>query len=514
MNKQINFNKLNKIKIPNYLNNYLVKNTIILILTSLLIKLLSLVNRIVITRLLGPEGISLYVLILPTIMLFCSISCFSLNITMSKMVAENEKEKNYTHKQLIISGIKIGSISTIVTLIFFSIFINFISINLLKQKDSFLPLLCSFIMFPLTMFNSVYKGFFNGLDKIEISSKSSLFEQLSRIFFSFSLLILFKNNSTTILVSISIIAMSFGELISLLYNANKYKVISKLYRGYNKVNNNIKNSNIKKNMFEMSLSQTLSHLISNVSFFLEPIIYTYALGLININPDEAMYRYSEVNAYALPLLTMFMFTSSSIGTVIIPILSKNNYNHKAKEISKISLILSLLPAVFLSVVLFFFGDKYMYLLYKSTIGSTFVKKYSILFGIFYIQPILNSILQAHGKQKKLFSFTVIASICKLLTLFTLTFIKSISHQSLFFSIIVGNLLHTTILLIYVIKLLKLKFNYKNIIKLILIFIITFYTFYIFHNLNINYIVSSFIGLIFFFIYLKISNFLSLIKNIY
>ena len=43
----------------------IVKNTIILIATSMIIRVLSLVNRIVLTRLLGEEGIALYVITLP-----------------------------------------------------------------------------------------------------------------------------------------------------------------------------------------------------------------------------------------------------------------------------------------------------------------------------------------------------------------------------------------------------------------------------------------------------------------
>ena len=77
--------------IKKYKANFLIKNTLILISSSLIIKALSLLNRIVITRLLGQDGISLYVLTLPTIMLLCSISGFSLNITLSKITAENEK---------------------------------------------------------------------------------------------------------------------------------------------------------------------------------------------------------------------------------------------------------------------------------------------------------------------------------------------------------------------------------------------------------------------------------------
>ena len=61
------------------MKNKILKNTLILLITNLIIRALGLFNRVILTRFLGEQGISLYTLILPTIMLFLSISCFSLN---------------------------------------------------------------------------------------------------------------------------------------------------------------------------------------------------------------------------------------------------------------------------------------------------------------------------------------------------------------------------------------------------------------------------------------------------
>ena len=78
--------------------NSLVRNTIILIICSLLVKGLSLFNRIVLTRLLGNDGISLYIIALPSVMLFMSIAGFSLNIALAKIVSENLITKKYSNK--------------------------------------------------------------------------------------------------------------------------------------------------------------------------------------------------------------------------------------------------------------------------------------------------------------------------------------------------------------------------------------------------------------------------------
>ncbi|MDD7315387.1 MAG: stage V sporulation protein B, partial [Bacilli bacterium] len=53
-------------------------NTLIILISGFFIKLLGLINRIFITRTLGPENINLYIMSFPTIMLFISISGMSL----------------------------------------------------------------------------------------------------------------------------------------------------------------------------------------------------------------------------------------------------------------------------------------------------------------------------------------------------------------------------------------------------------------------------------------------------
>ena len=471
--------------IKKYKANFLIKNTLILISSSLIIKALSLLNRIVITRLLGQDGISLYVLTLPTIMLLCSISGFSLNITLSKITAENEKTNEYTRKQILKVGIYLGLYATILTSIVFILLFKFIVLYLLKQSDCYYPLLISLTMIPFSMLNGVYRGFYNGLDNIKTSSNSALIEQIGRMIFSTLLLLIFSKKGLIVSVSISVFSMTIGEICSLLYNIFKVKKV------LNKTCNNINPlKNLEKKIFTLSFSETLSHLVINLSFFLEPIIYTYVLGKINISQNEIMYHYSEVNAYALPLLTMFIFTSSCIATVIIPTISKNNYNNNSKVLTENALRFSLIPGILLGIILYFYGDKYMYFLYKSTSGSYFVRNYSLIFVLFYINPVLLSVLQAHGKQKNILIISICCCAIKLLLILSLTFIKEIGYKSLFYSVIIINIINTLIYYIYTKKLLKIKIQLRELVKMILFFGINFYIMYILKYLKLNFIISS------------------------
>ena len=74
------------------IENSFLLGTLIILLSGLIVKALGLINKIVITRLLGTEGMSIYILAFPTIILFINLAGFSLNITTSKLIAESIKK--------------------------------------------------------------------------------------------------------------------------------------------------------------------------------------------------------------------------------------------------------------------------------------------------------------------------------------------------------------------------------------------------------------------------------------
>ena len=81
-----------------FLKNKLLKNTIIIILTGFLVKIIGMFGKILTTRTLGIDGMSKYALSYPTLLLFINIAGFSMNSTMSKLVSEAIASKTYSPK--------------------------------------------------------------------------------------------------------------------------------------------------------------------------------------------------------------------------------------------------------------------------------------------------------------------------------------------------------------------------------------------------------------------------------
>ena len=91
-----------------YLNS--IKSTIILLVGGFITKVLGMIIKIVMSRMIGPEILGLYMMILPTFSLFIGISQFGMPIALSKLIAEDKKN----NKKLFFSVIPI------------SLFVNFL----------------------------------------------------------------------------------------------------------------------------------------------------------------------------------------------------------------------------------------------------------------------------------------------------------------------------------------------------------------------------------------------------
>ena len=164
------------------LTNQLFINTFYLILTTFIIRLLGFFNRIMITRILQLEGMTLYVMITPTIFLFLTLSTMSINLSMTKLVSESIVTKNYSPKKLLIQGRKLLYKASIITIVLFLFLHKFISVNLLKDSSLIYPFLCSIPLYLVTGHTDLYKGYFNGIKQVKTSCIAVIIEQITRIF--------------------------------------------------------------------------------------------------------------------------------------------------------------------------------------------------------------------------------------------------------------------------------------------------------------------------------------------
>ena len=95
-----------------------VKSTLILIVGGFITKILGMVIKIIMTRLVGTEGIGIYMILSPTFMLLIALAQLGLPIAISKLVSEDKRN----NKVLVASAFPITIVVNVLIIIFLFIF--------------------------------------------------------------------------------------------------------------------------------------------------------------------------------------------------------------------------------------------------------------------------------------------------------------------------------------------------------------------------------------------------------
>lgn len=433
------------------MKNKFVKSTIILIIGGLITKILGMTIKIVLTRTIGTEGISKYMLVLPTFNLFITLCNLGVPTAITKMVSE----RNKSSKKIVIPITYIILIYNILLIILLFIISPILANNLLHSSDLYYPLISIGITLPFIAVSSIIKGYFFGKERVFPCTLSNVIEQIVRLI----LTVLIVGNmmqyglttAITFVVLINILSEGFS-IIVLLFFLPKEKIIKEDFHKDNK---------IIREILGISIPTTTARMIGSITYFFEPIILTNILKYVHYSNDYITLEYGIINGYVYPLLLLPSFFTLAISSAILPVVSnsysRGNILHTKKKIKE-AIIFSLLIGIPSTLIFIFIPDVPLKLVYNTNLGLEYIKVTAPFFLLHYIQAPLTSSLNGMGYSKEAMKGTLYGGIIKLLSLTILCYLK-IGLWSLIISSILNILTVTIHHLYYTNKYLK-RTNYS------------------------------------------------------
>ena len=275
-----------------------IKSTVILMIGGLITKILGMIIKIVINRLIGTEGLGVYMLITPTFMLFIAIAQLGFPIAISKLVAEDKND----NKNIVFSIIPISILLNIIIMIFLLFSSHYIANNLLHETRTMHALKCIGFVLPFISLSSILRGYFFGKQKMIPHIISNITEDVVRLITMIIGIPIFLKNGIESAVSSIVLSNIVSELTSIFvlffFLPKNFKITKK---DITPKKNNI------KNVLSISLPTTGSRLIGNVGFFLEPIILTFFLLKSGYSNAYIVNEYGILNGYVMPILLLPSF---------------------------------------------------------------------------------------------------------------------------------------------------------------------------------------------------------------
>ncbi len=393
-------------------NKSILYNLSILVTAGLLVKLLGMLNKIIITRILGVDGVSMYSLMMPTVMLLLGICSFSLSTSIQNIVSTNISKKSYSNRDLIKKCFIISTLLCCIISLITLIFNYSICHYLLKMDELQIPFLCFIPMYFFSSWGGVLKGYYHGHNKLNIYAFAQTLEQIIRILFSLFLIIYQEHFSLQTCLILIVLSMSVGEIFQF-----GFLFIYTIF--FTKIKNETNIIYKYSDFMKTSTTLTISRLITSIAFFLEPIIFTYAFTLTGMSSTIANRYFGILHGYVIPLVITGSFITGAINQAILPSLTSNKTNiEKTKDIISKSLFLSLIPGVLFFFLTFFYSNEVLTFVYGTNIGSIYLKLLGISAFISYFDGVFYAVLLAHNQEKKMLLHNIISSFIKLLLMFT------------------------------------------------------------------------------------------------
>lgn len=401
------------------------QGTLILVGAGLITKILGFVNRIMLSRIIGAEGMGLYQMAVPTLYLVITLATFGLPIAISKLVSEAEAQHN---KQKLRATLRISLIIVTVLSILFTtgmiVGAPLISKYLLTDQRAYYSLISIAPIVPIVAVSSILRGYFQGRQNMIPTASSQLVEQSVRIFTVIilaSLLLPYGVEFAAAGAMVGIVIGEFSGMIVLLHHFRKAKV-KQMIRRAKAVKTFVRHMDTIRDLFRIAVPVTASRLIGSLTYAVEPVIVAQSLALAGLTTQAATAQYGLLAGMAIPLLTFPTFFTYSLSVSLVPAIAEAAAQKNRRLIQRRlyqSLRVSLIVGAPCTVLLYVFADPLCLAIYGNEELGGMLRIMAPLFLLHYFQGPLAAALQGLDHAQAAMRNSIIGAVLKTAAIFVL-----------------------------------------------------------------------------------------------
>ncbi|KGA96507.1 stage V sporulation protein B [Alkalihalobacillus alcalophilus ATCC 27647 = CGMCC 1.3604] len=448
------------------------KGAFILIIASFITKILGFVNRIVVARIMGSEGVGLYMMAIPTLLLVMTLTQLGLPVAISKLVAEAEAKKDSVR----VKRVLVVSLSTTLglTIIFTTLMIvlaPFVAANLLTDERAYYPLIAITPIVPIVAISAIIRGYFQGKQNMKPTAISQVIEQVVRITLVAITTTAFLPLGVEYAAAGAMISVVAGEFISLLYMVFVFKR-RKSFRVRQQFFTYAKGGRKTfSDLMRIALPTTGSRLIGSVSLFFEPIVVAQSLALAGVATVMATKQYGELAGFAIPLLMLPTFITASLSVSLVPAISEaaaeKQYQLIHHRLTQ-ALRLALLSGGISCVVLYIFAEQVVTLMYNAPNVAMYIKIMAPFSIFLYLQGPLQATLQALDLAKAAMMNSLFGALIKTTAIFALASRPELGIMGATLAVVIGFILVTLLHFATVVKTIGFTLEVRLVAKVILL----------------------------------------------
>jgi len=369
-------------------------NSVILILTSLVTKVICSTFDIFIANKIGSEALGVFGLISSTYFFFVTLASSGINLATTKVMSEelelnpNTDTKYILKKSLFFSGIT-GTFSAIVLIIFTPYVVE----HFLLNKVTHLVIYVLSLSLPFIALGASLSSYFYAKRKVLSVSISQVLSQLVRIILIYILLFFARDISTSILCLVTGAVAS--EIATFVFHYLIYRKEAKKEQGLTRPNNILKR--ILKIAIPIALTSYIRAGLNTIKHVLIPL----RLKLTGMSYESALQNYGAITGMALPIIMFGSVIVYSFSSLLVPEFSRysviDEKGEMHKDIHKLFKF-TLYFSIGLTGILMCFGNDIGKIIYSTNGIAKYIKLLAPLISLIYLDNVIDNILKGLGKQ--------------------------------------------------------------------------------------------------------------------
>ena len=452
-----------------------IKGAMILLIAGIINRILGFIPRITLPRIIGAEGVGIYQLSYPFLIVLLTLVTGGIPLAIAKWIAEAKTNGDERAVKVIFRlAMTITLVASITLTALMLIGAPYIIAHVIPDKRVFESFL---VMSPLVIIvgiSSVYRGYFQGLQNMIPNAVAQTLETIVRIIFSLILAYLLLPYGLSFGAAGAMGGVVLGEIMSLFYmyycyrKQNGQAKANRLHEQLETTQPNL-NKHYTKKILGVAIPVTGSKLTGSIAYLLESIFTARSLAIAGIATGVATAQYGALQGMILPLILLPTALTYSLAVSLVPSLSEAAAQKEIGTIHKRlhqTIKITLVAGAPVTMLMFIFAIPICHILYAHGEYGEYLKLLAPI-GIFiYLQAPLQATLQALNKPGIALFNTLVGAIVKLVLIVTLASLPTLGIKGAIWAIAINTVLVTIMHAFAVQHYIKFKWNFLDLIKVL------------------------------------------------
>ena len=443
-----------------------IKNTVILSVYGVILRLVGMVFRIFMVNKIGSECTGLYQLIFSVYMLLSSAVNVSLTTAVTRLVSEHSVTSSKRQIRKIVRLATLGAVVIMTIVAVCGFMMSGVIAKIIGDMRALQSVKILVWSLPFMSISACLKGYFSAVKNTISPSNAQVFEQIIRIFVVGGLLIFFPTQNLSLCCAYILLGDTIAEILScgllyLLYNSDIKK---RVFKGNDDVRG------VSKELIRIGLPIGANRFATSSLRTVENLLIPSALTKFSGSSTVALSSFGLVRGMALPII---LFPSSILGSVsqlLVPELaiataSKNNLKIKS-SVEKV-LSITIYFSIFFGFVFHLCSGELGRIIYHSDEVGVILKLLCPVVPMMYLEFVCDGILKGLDQQLHTFFYSLSDCILRILGIYY--FVGKYGLYGFMGVMIFSNIFSSSLCLHRILRIVKPKIDITNcIVKPILV----------------------------------------------